>query len=898
MHARPRWLLIGACCSLLILAGCGSSSYSSDSGPVSSNGGTGTGKTGTPVTGSAGGEPGSGITGAFDSIVGTPSVSGPMTVAIGTTQTLSVTFTSSDGLPITGFAISGTMLPPGWSGPNNFSCSTVSTGSGCVLNLTYSPTAADSGSFTISYIFINNAMMPVTTGTPVTISYVAAAANDIVATPSPIGQINAATGAGSQSVSVTFTTDDGKLATDLSVTSSLGSLPAGWSSSVSSFACAIVTTGSGCELPLTYAPKTGGSGTLTLNYSYIDGTGASRSGAVNIPYATTSSGNIVASAAPMGQINGALKSGGQAVAITFDTDDGKTATNLSLSGSSTVLPAGWSGNLSAFSCASVSTGNGCQLRLNYAPTALGTGTLTVGYNYTDAAGAAQTGSVNLAYAATTNDNVVGTVSPSGQVVAVAGMAAQPVVVTFTSDDARTATGLQLTTNLATLPAGWSSTASSFACSGVTSGTGCQLSLSYAPAGYGSGTLHLAYSYINNAGETKTGTVAIPYRATTNDTVVGTATPTAVSVITGTTATVNITFATNDTYPASALSVTSGLNPLPAGWSAASPSFTCTSVSNGTVCQLPLTYAPTTADSGTLTLGYSYTNDAGVPGTGSVSVAYTATQPYLYVTNTLVTSMSACPIYAGTTLQACTTTGTGIGNDVALAGNYAYVTDPGNVNAVVKCSFATAGILNNCSPTGPTFNTLTAIATAPTAPFAYVDQSNGISICAISPVDGSLSGCTVAGATVGDLQGVAISPDGTHLYAVSVTTTPGTPPTTAYTIEVCSIAGDGTLASCQATGPPPSQATQSLTIREGYLYLLNANGSLSSCTINADATLGTCAPTAVGSNATGLAFYGNMAFLGTGGTSVLSCPVNADGTFGACTSFTDPTFNGTAGLAAQ
>jgi hypothetical protein len=868
---------------------------------VSSNGGTGTGKTGTPVTGSAGGEPGSGITGAFDSIVGTPSVSGPMTVAIGTTQTLSVTFTSSDGLPITGFAISGTMLPPGWSGPNNFSCSTVSTGSGCVLNLTYSPTAADSGSFTISYIFINNAMMPVTTGTPVTISYVAAAANDIVATPSPIGQINAATGAGSQSVSVTFTTDDGKLATDLSVTSSLGSLPAGWSSSVSSFACAIVTTGSGCELPLTYAPKTGGSGTLTLNYSYIDGTGASRSGAVNIPYATTSSGNIVASAAPMGQINAALKSGGQAVAITFDTDDGKTATNLSLSGSSTVLPAGWSGNLSAFSCASVSTGNGCQLRLNYAPTALGTGTLTVGYNYTDAAGAAQTGSVNLAYAATTNDNVVGTVSPSGQVVAVAGMAAQPVVVTFTSDDARTATGLQLTTNLATLPAGWSSTASSFACSGVTSGTGCQLSLSYAPAGYGSGTLHLAYSYINNAGETKTGTVAIPYRATTNDTVVGTATPTAISVITGTTATVNITFATNDGNPASNLAVTSGLTGLPPDWSVASTGFTCASVSNGTTCQLPLTFTPTATAIGTITLGYSYTNDAGIAGTGSVTFAFTATQPYLYVTNTLVDPMSACPIYAGTTLQACTTTGTGVANHLSLDGNYAYLTAPGNTGVVVKCTLLAPGDLISCFPTGPTFinyPVLTGIATAPANPFAYVDLTNGISVCAISATDGSLSGCTDTSATVGNLQGATIAPDGAHLYAVNVTTTVGPPASTSYSVEVCSIAGDGTLGNCQATGPTPSLTTATLAVHNGYLYLLNANGSLSSCTINADATLGACAPTAVASNPTGLAFYGNMAFLGTGGTSVLSCPVNADGTFGACTSFTDPTFNGTAGLAAQ
>ena len=60
----------------------------------------------------------------------------------------SITFTSSDGLAITGFEISGSLgnLPAGWSGPSIFACSLVSAGSGCVLNLTYAPTAVDSGS--------------------------------------------------------------------------------------------------------------------------------------------------------------------------------------------------------------------------------------------------------------------------------------------------------------------------------------------------------------------------------------------------------------------------------------------------------------------------------------------------------------------------------------------------------------------------------------------------------------------------------------------------------------------------------------------------------------------------------------------------------------------------------
>jgi hypothetical protein len=50
------------------------------------------------------------------------------------------------------------------------------------------------------------------------------------------------------------------------------------------------------------------------------------------------------------------------------------------------------------------------------------------------------------------------------------------------------------------------------------------------------------------------------------------------------------------------------------------------VSVGAGCQLALTYAPTAAATGTLTLGFSYTNDAGIAKTGTVSIAYTATIP--------------------------------------------------------------------------------------------------------------------------------------------------------------------------------------------------------------------------------------------------------------------------------
>ena len=446
-----------------------------------------------------------GPTGSNNSVVATSSIGGIVSVAVGATQTVSITFTSSDGNAITGFGVSGSLgtLPAGWSGPSSFACATVGTGSGCVLNLTYAPATAGSGTLTVDYVFVNNAGTPNTRGS-VSIAYAATTHNNVVAAASPTGQINAVAGAGLQSVTLSFTTDDGNAATNLNLTTDLNSLPSGWSSTATSFTCAIVSEGSGCQLPLTYAPAASARGILTLNYSYSDNGGVLRTGAVNIPYSTSAQNNIVATASPTGEINAVRKSGGQAVAVNFTTDDGKPAAGLYLNSDLSALPPGWSSAAKSFACASVSIGNGCQLHLTYAPTALTKGTLSLDYAYTDAASTPKTGSLNVAYAATTNDNAVATPTPTGQINAVAPSGTQAVSVTFTTDDGRPATALQLTGGLSTLPAGWSSPATSFSCSGFSSGSGCQLPLTYAPAVTGSGTLALNYTYISNAGRTEVG----------------------------------------------------------------------------------------------------------------------------------------------------------------------------------------------------------------------------------------------------------------------------------------------------------------------------------------------------------------------------------------------------------
>jgi hypothetical protein len=613
-----RWLLLGVL-SLPILSACGSSSIGSESGTIAPTGTVVTMPT-APVTPPKAAPVGDGVTGTDNIVSATASV-GSLSVAVGASQTISITFTSADGLSLTGFSVYGSLgtLPADWSAPSSLTCATVGPGSGCVLTLTFAPTAIESGTLTLDCVYVDNAGLPRTPGPCLTLSYASTATNNVVASLSPSGEIDAAIGGSKQSVSATFTTDDGNAATALSV--ALGSLPAGWSSTAAGLSCAVVSTGSSCRLPLTFAPTAASNGTLTLTYTYVDGSGAARSGALNIPYATTTNGTVTASVSPTGQVNATNMGGTQSVAVTFTTENGSTAAALSVLTDLTKLPPDWSSSATTFSCASVSTGNGCQLQLKYAPTALTTGNLTLRYGYNDAGGNPNFGVLNIPYAATTNDNVAGTAAPSGQITAMLGSPGQPISVTFTTDDGRLATALQLTSSLTALPAGWSAGEGAFSCSVVTSGTTCQLMLTYAPTGVDNGTLNLSYAYVNNAGEPKSASVTIPYQTTTNDNVVGTANPTTEAAVTGSSNVVMVTFTTDDGNIAGGLSA--DLSALPLGWTAPASSFSCASVSVGSTCQVALTYAPTAAASSTLAFGFSYVNSAGAAKTGTVSIPYTA-----------------------------------------------------------------------------------------------------------------------------------------------------------------------------------------------------------------------------------------------------------------------------------
>ena len=834
-----------------------------------------------------------------EKIVVTPSISGTVTAASGGSQTLSIPFNASESGALANLTVTGlTELPAGWSGPSTFSCATVSTGNGCLLTLTFTPTTAVSGTLSFDYTYSNGS--GVMQSGSLTIPYVSTTNNNVVGTASPSGQVVVTASSGSQAVAVTFDTDDGNPATALKLTTDLTTLPAGWSSTAATFTCASVSTGNGCQLPLSYAPQSFGSGTLTLGFEYLDDSGTSKTGTVSIPYSATTNDNVVATAAPSGQVN-SLVAIGQSVVLTFTTDDGNPATNLAVTTSLSSLPAGWTSNSSSLSCATVSTGNGCQLTLAYDPVAVGSGTLQVAYSYQSNSGVAKTGTAAVPYAATEHDSVTGTVSPSGQINAVANAGTQSVLVTFDTNDQNVATSLTLTSSLTALPSGWSSTAHSFSCANVSTGNSCQLSLQYAPTAADSGTLTLTFGYVDNAGTAQTGTVSIPYAATTHDTVSGAVSPSGtLNVLLNTSQNVSVTFTTDDEQTATALSITSTvLGSLPSGWSSpGSGGFSCATVNTGSGCQLTLTVDPSAVASGTVSLPYSYTDNAGSPQTGTVSIPYVASvhnnvvgtaSPSGTISTTVGTGQAVTVTFNTDDAYPATSLSVTSGLSALPAG---WSSSSGSFSCTsVPSTGATCQLTLTYLPTAAATGTVTlnfsydddygteksgtvSLAYSATIPHAYIaDPNSSPYLCSIN-TDGTLSGCASMGLGF-NLWDLAFNGNTVYMSNVS-----------ANNISICTVAADGTFSSC-TTGGSNLNGPMQLSVQGSLLYVANSGGSpaVTVCSINTDGTLANCTATGPATTSDGIGMAGNYAYAGSqqGGSTIDVCAVDpSTGLLSSCT----------------
>jgi hypothetical protein len=600
---------------------------------------------------------------------------------------------------------------------------------------------------------------------------------------------------------------------------------------------------------------------------------------------------VVVSSSAVGTIDAVVGGGSHTVQLTFNTDDGKPASKLYVYLGA--LPSGWSAPSSGFSCATVSTGNGCLLDLTYAPASDDQGAVTLQYGYINNAGVNATGTVQIAYQATAHDNVIGTASPSGQVSAMVG-ATRAVTITFATDDSNAATNLLMTTDLGALPSGWTVQSPPFSCSSVSTGNGCQLALTYAPTSSGTGTLTLGYSFTDNAGAVKTGTLAIPFASTTNDNAVATVSPGGtVAARAGASQAVTITFTTDDGNIAGELSISnSALGALPSGWSG-SNTFSCTTFSTGSSCRLSLMFAPTAAASGTLQLGYTYRDNAGAAKTGTVSISYAASAALRAYIGDQQLGVVMCAVGANGALGSCTPTGSGFSYpfSVALSGTHAYVTDVGN-NSVNSCPVNQDGTLGACTValSTPQAGNLEVNGSYLYVPWGDPGTSvNGPTVCAIA-VDGSLSACAETGADPSETSDVAFL--GQYVF-VSTYAQHGAG------LLLCAAGSNGSISGCSDvnTGEPQAFST---AIYQGHIYM-TSNSGVTICAIGSNATLSNCAtslPFAVGAGdpnwttqaaggfavSDGYAYLSYYAyqFMGAGQQQgVAVCTVDADGSLSNC-----------------
>lgn len=555
---------------------------------------------------------------------------------IGLSQPVVITFQTSSGqatglnVPLANLPIYWQSAPTATGNLTNYTCDNqpVTSDSGCKLVLTYAPKEAQANkSFELPYTYINS--QGTKASGEVKINYSAESGNVVVAIVNPNGLINPSIGS-SKPVSVTFNTNT-KSATKLSVTN-LSSLPSSWTVNPANtgFSCdSVSATGNGCQLNLTYRPTAAESGSIDLNYTYLNDNNVSQSAKATLLYNVTKGNNVVATYPATVR---AKFDSTRDVKFSFTTDDNGSATNLSLDLSklATSNP-GWTSAESSYLCNTVDGANCPALTLTYAPKTTdktSQGYLILPYSYVDKAAESKTGAINLWYQATANDvpaNVLVTSDPDGSIYSTLG-ATKQVSVNFSS--ATKATNLQITSGLDTISninPGWSTSNPKFSCATVDDTNLCKLLLFFTPTDLNQyGSVVLKYSYTDSNSQVQTGTYSISYQVQKANKVKLILESSSLDAIVGGTTTLNYSLITDDARPASNLALTiTGYKGIPAT-NLKNETLNCPIVNDSSsICTKTLSYSPTAAESGSLVIGYSYLNNAHESVTQQQTISYSA-----------------------------------------------------------------------------------------------------------------------------------------------------------------------------------------------------------------------------------------------------------------------------------
>lgn len=340
---------------------------------------------------------------------------------------------------------------------------------------------------------------------PLTPAAPAAAANSVLATMPEGGEILAYAGQ-SKTIALDFSASEGSAA---GLTLALPSIP-GWRAANAPLHCASVSATAGCRLHIIYTPaEPAASSTLPLSYTYTDSTGASREGVYALAYRVLAVNAVVISRQPGGALRGVV---GRTVPVTldFDTSDGEAAVSLKVTTDLAALPAGWKSGNAEFACPGLGRGQACRLALAYSPVApAGASRLDLAYSYVDSSGTPRSGMASLDYSAILPGSVTASLDASGPLLVKPGDTRQ-IAVHFRTGDGVRASALRLSADPADTP-GWRIGPDWQGCAAVDGSDGCSLTLIYAPgAALGPATLSLAYAYVDNIGEARSGSVEIDY----------------------------------------------------------------------------------------------------------------------------------------------------------------------------------------------------------------------------------------------------------------------------------------------------------------------------------------------------------------------------------------------------
>jgi hypothetical protein len=163
-------------------------------------------------------------------------------------------------------------------------------------------------------------------------------------------------------------------------------------------------------------------------------------------------------------------------------------------------------------------------------------------------------------------------------------------------------------------------------------------------------------------------------------------------------------------------------------------------------------------------------------------------------------------------------------------------------------------------------------TAMLPPHLYVAQpgSGVVSYCVLNAGDGTLASCAATGSVFNAPTGIAFH--GNYAYVADYGNN---------TVDVCTVGLDGSLSTCLSTGNG-FQSPWQLAINGNTLYATNTLSGVTTCAINASTGMLFGCTTGPGSATSGIAVSSSYAYIGTGPNTVDVCAI-VSGSLSGCTS---------------